>query len=180
MNNLVDSKILLDLGLNQKNTWIIYDKAPNAFFNHLTRYFDENNLLSDDELLKIKELEESEEMLPEDEIAKHLEMIEEQIPDVHEMTDEHLKKLESDLDFHMNLLSNRELRSDKIQQSIQAVQNKTDELERENFDLDHREKELKEMCTESIRKLDQLMEVNQTKCRMITELFVQPVSASLS
>lgn len=179
MDNLVDAKILKDLGLNQKNTWIIYDKAPNAFFNHLTNYFDENNLLSDEELLKIKELEESDELLPEDEIVKHLEMIEEQIPDVHEMSDEHLKKLESDLDFYMNLLSNRELRCDKIQQTIQAIQNETDELERENFDLDHREKELKEICGDSIRRLDQMVDENRSKCRMVTDLFIQPVSSSV-
>lgn len=180
MESLVDSKILKDLGLNQKNTWIIYDKAPKAFFEHLTRYFDDNNLLGEEELLKICDLEESFELLNEDEIAQQLRSIERQIPDVHEMTDEHLKQLESDLDLYTNLLCNRGLRCDRIQQTIQEMQIETDELEKENFELENRQKDLTEVCSESIRRLDQLTESNQTNCRAMTDLIVQRVSKIIS
>lgn len=176
MESLLDSKILKDLGLNQKNTWIIYDKAPKAFFDHLTTHFDNNNLLSEEELLQIRELEESGELLNADEIARQLSAIEEQIPDVHEMTDEHLKRLESDLDLYTNLLCNRGLRCDGIQQTMQEMQREIDELERENFELENRQRELTEKCRDDVRRLDGLTETNQMSCRTMTELVVQRVS----
>lgn len=176
MESLLDSKILKDLGLNQKNTWIIYDKAPKAFFDHLTTHFDNNNLLSEEELLQIRELEESGELLNADEIARQLSAIEEQIPDVHEMTDEHLKRLESDLDLYTNLLCNRGLRCDGIQQTMQEMQREMDALERENFELENRQRELTEVCRDEVKRLDRLTETNQMSCRTMTELVVQRVS----
>jgi hypothetical protein len=47
MENLKDSKTLKELGLNEKNEWILYDEKPKAFFEFLTQSIDADNILSE-------------------------------------------------------------------------------------------------------------------------------------
>lgn len=176
MSELNESKVLKDLGLNQKNTWVIYDKAPKQFFEFLSTNFDDRNILSEVELQKTKELQESGEWLDEEAVNEELRLIREKYPEIDDLSDEKVKELEDELDFYSNLLNEREKRCEKIQQEIADVDQQIESNEKEEIDLIHHEKCLKESCSSSITKLDQCIHENQTRVSSINEVYSQPVS----
>jgi exonuclease VII large subunit len=165
--------VLKELGLNHKNTWIIYDKAPKQFFEFLTTNFDEKNILSDEELGKFKELKESNEWLNKQKVNESMKWVKEKYPEIDNLSDDLIRELENDLDFYTNLLNDRDRRCEEIQRKIFLMHEEINSNKQEEDDLNHLEKRLSESCSSSIKKLDQIIKENHEKIKTINNLYSQ-------
>lgn len=180
MSDIINSRVLKVLGLNHKNTWIVYDKAPKQLFEYLSVNFDDKqnvNILSDEEFAKFKEIQEScGEWLNNQKVNESMKWVKENYPETDDLSDEKIRELENDLDFHTNLLIERDRRCEKLQKAINSMQQENESNEREELDLNSLERRLRESCSSSINELDQLVRENHAKVTTINSLYSQKVS----
>jgi HAUS augmin-like complex subunit 3 len=176
MENLQDSKTLKELGLNEKNQWVLFDDKPKAFFEHLAANIDSDNILSESELKQYEELCASGQFLEGDALTEELKALESHFPGILTISDEEINEMERELEFLENDTKERKERIVRMEDCQKRQLRDIEALEKKHFDMDYQGKQLEEECLEKASILSDLQKSNQKKIADLKQTYTQPVS----
>lgn len=176
MEKLQKSGVLKNLGLDEKNTWILYDEAPRDFFEHLAANLDEANILTEIEYEQYKDLLVSSQFLEGDALTEELKELESQFPGILEINDDSIEELEQEFKQLESEQRDRVDRIARMEETVKQQRKYNAELEMKSFDLDYQEDQVTKECIEKVKKLSELQESNQLKIVQLTQTYMQLVS----
>lgn len=180
MEKLLKSKVLKNLGLTDKNQWMLYDDKSQKFFEYLADNLDEDNILSPEELARIAEIEAAGNYLEGDALNEELKKLESSFPGILTITDESTEEVERELEFFQNELKEREERIARMEETKKQQLKKLERLDRQQTDLKYQEKLLTEQCLKKAQVLQDLQRTNQEKISELKQSYIQPVSFLLT
>ena len=72
MDKLENSKVLKDIGLDEKNKWILHEEKAQKFFEFIANNVDNSNILTNFELFEYEKLVEAGKVLNDEELEREL------------------------------------------------------------------------------------------------------------
>jgi chromosome segregation ATPase len=176
MENLQSSKVLVELGLNEKNQWILYDEKPRKFFEYIAENLDEDNILTEKELKKYNDLVSAGLFLEGEALTEQMKTLESYFPGILSITDESVEEMERELKFLEADTQEREARILRMEETEKQLSNEIEVLEKKQIEIDYQEKQLTLECTEKAKILTELQQSNQQLIIHLNEIYTQPVS----
>lgn len=175
MDNLENSKVLKDIGLDEKNKWILHEEKSQKFFEFITSNLDNSNILTNSELQEYEKLIEAGNVLNDEELEHELKNIEQSFPGFFSINDDELADLEDEvmkLEIDINERSERLSRmKDFEDEQLKTIK----ELERANIEIGLKERLLTEECLKRSSKLENLQETNSQETAQLNKLYTQQV-----
>lgn len=179
MENLLNSKVLKKLGLDDKNQWILYDDKARAFFEYLSENLDEGNILTQKELEQFEDLKATGKYLELGEaLDEELKALESHFPGILALTDES-QEIEDELKFLEQETAEREARIARMIESGKKQLREMEIIEKHSNELDYTEKTLTNECLKDAEDLSERQKKNQQKVLQLKQTYIQPVSDNL-
>lgn len=176
MDSLLGSKVLKDIGLDDKNQWILYDEQARTFFDYLSCIIDEDNILSSAELEKSENLKATGKYLqPGDALDEELKALEAHFPGILSITDESIEEMKRELNFLECDTSERGSRLARMLESEKQEIREIEIIEKQNIELEYQENMLTNGCLEKAKILNELEIGNQQKVLDLKQIYLQPV-----
>lgn len=175
MDKLENSKVLKDIGLDEKNKWILHEEKAQKFFEFIANNVDNSNILTNSELFEHEKLIEAGKVLNDEELERELKNIEESFPGFFSVNDDELDELEAEV---KKLEADINERSDRLSRikDFEGEQLKTiTELERINSEVALKERLLTEECLKRSSELESLQETNSQEVAQLDKIYTQPV-----
>ena len=154
MDKLENSKVLKDIGLDEKNKWILHEEKAQKFFEFLANNVDNSNILTNSELFEYEKLIEAGKVLNDEQLEAELKNIEESFPGFFSVNDDELEEMEEEV---KRLEADINERSDRLSRmkDCDGEQLKTiTELERINGENALKERLLTEECLKRSSELE--------------------------
>ncbi|KAL7029827.1 hypothetical protein ACKWTF_006383 [Chironomus riparius] len=177
MDKLENSKVLKDIGLDEKNKWILHEEKAQKFFEFIANNVDNSNILTNSELFEHEKLIEAGKVLNDEELERELKNIEESFPGFFSVNDDELDELEAEV---KKLEADINERSDRLSRikDFEGEQLKTiTELERINSEVALKERLLTEECLKRSSELESLQETNSKEVAQLDKIYTQPQSS---
>lgn len=175
---LTESIVLAQLGVNDKNQWMLYDEKLKPFFEYIAANLDQDNILTPEEVFQYDSLLTSGAYKEGDELAEELKELEKCFPGIFSVTDGSIEEMQRELGF---LKKNTAEREDRIVQIEQAQRKQLLAIEsnrKQYIELEYQEKLLTDECLEKARTLENLQKSNQTSVLQSKHTYIQPVSSN--
>lgn len=174
-NFLTNSKVLKELGLNEKNQWILYDEKAKKFFEYLAGNIDEENILTKTETEALEEIKAAGKFLEGDALTEELKTLETYFPGILSVTDESIEEMEQELKFLQADTKEREERIRRMEETQKQQLKEKEVLEKRNIELDYQVKMLAEESLDKAQKLEEHQKSNQKMILEFKQTF-EPVS----
>lgn len=176
MDSLKTSTALKELGLDDKNQWLLYDDNARKFFEYLSQNIDYQNILSQQEIRKYEELKAADQYLePGYSLDEELKALEAHFPGILSVTDESISEVEQELKCY-DLISEREARIERMIESEKKELLETEVIEEQLVEIECQEKVLAEECLEKAKMLTDLQKENQQMTLLLKQTYIDPVS----
>lgn len=176
MDNLQQSKVLKDLGLTEKNQWILQDEKVRPFFEYLAENFDNENILTPAEYEQYKDLVASGQFLEGEALSQELQELEMKYPGISTITDESVEELEREVAFMNQQIKEQDSRVTRMEEHKRNQLKEIEALEDKNQELDYQEDLLTKDCLEKSKALEELQIANQYMVAELRQSYTQPVS----
>lgn len=199
MDNLQKSKVLKELGLEEKDHWMLHDENGRKMFEWIDQNLgliqidiflkkfwnvsvisDRSNILTDQELTDYKAIVSAGLYKTGDALDEDLKSLEAEYPGVLETTEDELDKtieqLERELAFVKEVTTRREVSVAKIKKSRKVQRSKIADIEKKREELVYEEKVLTEMCIVDTQKLSALKKSNLETSEELKKIFLESVS----
>lgn len=176
MDNLQQSKVLKDLGLTEKNQWILQDEKVRPFFEYLAENFDDENILTPAEYEQYKDLVASGQFLEGEALSQELQELELKFPGISTITDESVEELEREVAFMKQQIKEQDSRVARMEEYKRNQLKEIEALEDKNQELDYQEDLLTKDCLEKSKALEELQISNQHMVAELRQSYTQPVS----
>lgn len=174
MENLQESGVLKELGLNGKNNWILYDEKPRAFFQHLARNIDSDNILTESELKKYNQLLSTGQFLEDDALLEELKALELNYSGILSVTDEDIDSMERELKFIKSDNLERNDRLERMETSAKRQRQSAEAFEEKSFEIDYQRKQLEKESLQKANSLSELQQLNQKQVVELKKTYSQP------
>ncbi|CRL04566.1 CLUMA_CG017636, isoform A [Clunio marinus] len=157
-DNLKESDVLIKLGLNANNHWILHDESPINFLQYLAANFDDDNILTTEEFELYEELVKTGQYLEGDDLDKAIKELESKSPDILSYTQESVQEMRAELE----LLEARNLETeDRIGRMSKSIERQTLEEEVTNIKALEQEAHEKNLIKECLEKSIELTEIQK-------------------
>lgn len=176
MDNLLKSNVLKEIGLSEKNQWILFDDQAKTFFNHLAENLDSDNILTQQELMQFEEIKAAGKFLEADVLTEELKNLESYFPGILSITNESIEDMQQELNFLQADTKEREDRIQLMEDTKKQQQKKIGDLERRNMELDYQVELLSKESLEKAQNLEELQKTNQKNVQELKQIYIQQVS----
>lgn len=192
------SKILKDLGINEKNQYLLHDENAKKFFEYIVENLDEDNVLSDKELqlyevkffliihslflswfIAQQDLVASGQFLEGDALAGKLQELELKYSGIFSITDADVEEMEQELKFIEADNKEREERITRMEETRKQQSIEISKAEERQFELKYETKLVSESCFRKAQELTELQKSNKEKVAKLIEVYTQPVSENM-
>lgn len=192
------SKILKDLGINEKNQYLLHDENAKKFFEYIVENLDEDNVLSDKELqlyevkffliinslflswfIAQQDLVASGQFLEGDALAGKLQELELKYSGIFSITDADVEEMEQELKFIEVDNKEREERITRMEETRKQQSIEISKAEERQFELKYETKLVSESCFRKAQELTELQKSNKEKVAKLIEVYTQPVSENM-
>jgi hypothetical protein len=175
MENLENSEVLKEIGLNEKNKWILQEEKAKRFFEFIANNIDKSNILTNSELQEYEKLVEAGKVLSDEELEKELKNIEHSFPGFFSVTDDQIAKLEDEVKRLEADINERSEGKSKMK-DFESEQKKTiSELEIINGEYELKERLLSEECLKRSSELESLQLSNSQATAELNKIYTQQV-----
>ena len=176
MDSLKNSTTLKELGLDDKNQWLLYDDKARKFFEYLSENIDNQNILSQPEIIKYEELKAAEQyQRPGYALDEELKALEAHFPGIFSITDESINEIKQELNCY-DLTSEREASIERMIESEKKALIETEAIEAQLCELECQEKTLADESLQKAKILSELQKESQRLVMLLKQTYVDPVS----
>lgn len=175
--DLENSQILKEIGLNDKNRWILHEEKSQKFFEFIANNLDSSNILTDFEMQEYENLVETKKALDNEELAVELKNIEHSFPGFFSVTDDMLDDLENEVKELENDIAEKSERITRMKDFENEQLRNLVEIERKNTDMELKQRLLTDECLKKSKELTDLQSSNSRETSELNKIFTQQVGS---
>lgn len=180
MENLENSSVLKEIGLDERNKWILNEEKAKKFFEFIANNLDKSNILTNSELQEYDKLVEAGKVLSDEDLENELKNIEQSFPGFFSVTDDKIADLEDEVKRLEMDISERSERLSRMK-DFEGEQIKTiSEQERINGEIALKERLLTEECLKRSSELESLQESNSQEVAQLNKIYTLQVCTNLN
>jgi hypothetical protein len=175
MDNIHQYQVLKQLGLKDKNEWLLYDNDKGNKFFHYLENVGNINVLNSEEYEYSRERE----YLKDEKLAKELETLESHFPGLFLATQQSNDDMEQDILFWNLDTAQSNFRTSRIEESEKEQLKILEKADRNKMNLNFRMQQNVSSSILQSESLQELQNVNQTNIKLSKELYLQLVIYSI-
>lgn len=175
-STLLESILLRNLCVNEKNNWILCDEAPRKFFQYLAATVDDSNVLDNLELELYKDLCQSGQFQSGGSLTEELIELESSFPGIMLLTEEQIEEMKEELEFLEADNVKREERITSMEGIQKCLLKEIEVIRNKSQELNYQEKISRIESLEKANQLVELQKSNQQSIFTLSQIYTQPVS----